>query len=111
MESSEAATTTTTAPATANPVEANRIIKEFEKRAKEAEQKSAGIGSKTTRLIEKFEKKSQGIDDRKGGNGGQLINNIKKLFEGDLGLEAENDSPSNVIPSGSTNKLIGQFQQ
>lgn len=103
MESSESAPTT-------NPIEANRIIKEFEKRAKEAEQKTAGISSKTTRLIEKFEKKSQGVEDRKGG-GGHLINNIKKLFEGDLGIENEGDSPGNVIPSGSTNKLIGQFQQ
>lgn len=87
-----------------SPVEANRLIKEFEKRAKEA---PSGLPSKTTRLIEKFEKKSQGIEELKPGNG-VMISNIKKVFE-PCDLE-EPECASNVIPAGATNKLIERFQ-
>ena len=94
------------------PLEANRIIKEFERRAKEAEAKDKGLmATKTTRLIEKFEKKAIGTDEKSGPNGtGAMINNIKKMFEpGDL-EDPSVDKPSNVILVGSTNKLIERFQ-
>lgn len=92
-------------------VEANRLIKEFEKRSKEAEHSSAPF-TKTTRLIEKFEKKSQGIDDRISTGSSVKISNIKKVFEpssagGDVGDES---SASSVIAAGSTNKLKERFQ-
>ena len=90
-----------------NPVEANRLIKEFEKRAKEVDTKTT-IPSKTTRLIEKFEKKSMGIDDRKGV--GQVVKDIKKKFEPDDGPHSP-DKASNVIPAGVANKLIERFQE
>ncbi|OTF81600.1 hypothetical protein BLA29_010487 [Euroglyphus maynei] len=100
-----------------NSYEPNRIIKEFEKRAKENEMNGKNlIPSKTTRLIEKFEKKSQGIDSdgRRGqtSNGQSMVNNMKKVFEPNNGQTNtdDDDTPDRVIPSGSTNKLIGMFQ-
>ena len=93
-------------------LEANRLIKEFERRAKEAEANvKTGIPSKTTRLIEKFEKKAAGTDEKNGPNGtGAMISNIKKVFEADA-PDTSPDKPSNVISAGSTNKLIERFQE
>lgn len=97
-----------------NSYEPNRIIKEFEKRAKEANEINGKnmIPSKTTRLIEKFEKKAQGLDEKKNGlNGNSMVNNIKKVFEPVAVDDEATDTPDKVITSGSTNKLIGMFQQ
>ena len=92
-------------------LEANRIIKEFEKRAKDAEAKEKGIiPTKTNRLIEKFEKKAQGCEDKVNG-AGVMIKNIKKVFEPNNIEDTSPDKPSNVILAGSTNKLIERFQE
>ena len=98
-----------------NSYQPNRIIEEFEKRAKENEMNGKiMIPSKTTRLIEKFEKKAQGVDGdgRRGSssNGQSMVNNMKKVFEPNSGQTDDDDTPDRVIPSGSTNKLIGMFQ-
>lgn len=92
-------------------LEANRLIKEFERRAKEAEAKEKGLmPTKTNRLIEKFEKKAQGTEEKVNGAGG-MIKNMKKMFEpGDVD-DSSPDKPSNVILAGSTNKLIERFQE
>ncbi|KAI2799976.1 hypothetical protein RDWZM_000539 [Blomia tropicalis] len=94
-------------------LEANRIIREFERRAKEAEAKERGlIPTKTNRLIEKFEKKAQGIDEKCGPNGtGPLITNMRKMFEPVEADEGAEDKPAKVICPGSTNKLIERFQE
>ncbi len=98
--------------AESNTVETNRIIKDFERRAKEAEAKKKGLLSKTSRLIEKFEKKATGTDDKGGSNGGgAMISNIKKMFEPGDADDPVADKPSKVIPAGSTNKLIERFQE
>ncbi|KAF7490901.1 hypothetical protein SSS_07023 [Sarcoptes scabiei] len=99
-----------------NSYEPNQIRKEFEKRAKEELNGKNLLPSKTTRLIEKFEKKAQGIEEKRSGlsNPNSKINNIRKVFEpnggGGGGDELDDETPEKIIPSGSTNKLIGIFQ-
>lgn len=90
-------------------VAANRIIKEFEKRSKEAESKDKPLG-KASRLIEKFEKKATGVEAGSPG-GGAMISNIKKMFEPGDANDPSPDKPSKVILAGSTNKLIERFQE
>lgn len=98
--------------ADSNTVEANRIIKDFERRAKEAEAKEKGLLTKTSRLIEKFEKKASGTDEKGGPNGGgAMISNIKKMFEPGDAADPLAEKPSKVILAGSTNKLIERFQE
>lgn len=97
--------------------EPNRIREEFERRAKEAQcNKNIKLLSKTTRLIEKFEKKSQMFNNDGSNNtinnNNSHVNNIKKVFEPfPPENDCETDSPDRVITAGSTNKLIGIFQQ